>query len=253
MKANPEKSQSRKSGLRFGASDYANSVPLLYCLKQVMPEARLIKRVPSAMPGLLHDNKVDIALVPVGALVGDRQLDRIPGVGVCAKTVVRSVLIKLHKPLKQVVRVRMDAASRTSNALARILLTQRYGLKVEMVNPSEPGPIDAEVMIGDRALRSEPARCGDLDMAKEWKAMTGLPFVFAVWACRAGDPRKAEYTRMVRRVCDAGVAALPEIIAVESCRLGLSRKRCEEYFSKCIHYKLGRRETQAIALFSSML
>lgn len=247
-------SRARASGgIRFGASEYANTVPLLYRLLRAAPGGRLCVRVPSALPGMLHGGEVDVALVPVGALAGDRRLERLPGVGVCAKARVRSVLIKLHKPLPEVVRVRTDAASRTSNALARILLTRQHGLKVEMVGPDGAGPVDAEVMIGDRALCSVPARFGDLDMGAEWNAMTGLPFVFAVWACRAGDPRKKEYTGIVRYARDAGVASLSQIIAAESRRLGLARARCREYLVRCIHYRVGRRETEAMARFESML
>lgn len=240
-------------GMTFGASDYANTLPLLYCLKDVMPGVRLIKRVPSAMPGLLHGGGVDVALAPVGALLDDGRMDMIPGVGVCARGAVRSVLVKLHKPLGEVRRVRMDAASRTSNVLAGVVLARRHGRAVEMVGADDPGPVDAEVMIGDRALCAGPARCGDLDLGEEWSAMTGLPFVFAMWACRAGDPRTDEYAGIVQRARDAGVKALPVIIEEESRRLGLAREVCEEYLAKSIHYTVGPREVEAIELFGTMM
>lgn len=242
-----------EGGVRFGASDYANTVPLLYRLKDVFPGGRLVKRVPSAMPGMLYGDSVDVALVPVGALVGDDRLERLPGVGVCARATVRSVLIKLYKPLDEVRRVRMDAASRTSNALARIIFQRQYGMQVEMVAAGDRTPVDAEVMIGDKALGAAPAPYGDFDLGEAWNRLTGLPFVFAVWACRAGDPRNGEYAGIVQRARDAGVAVLPQIIEEEARRLGLAPERCRQYLAECIHYTVGQREISAIELFGTMI
>jgi chorismate dehydratase len=242
-----------KGGVRFGSSDYANTVPLVYCLKDVFPGGRLVKRVPSAMPGMLHGDSVDVALVPVGALLGDDRLEMLPGVGVCARAAVLSVLIKLYKPLSEVRRVRMDAASRTSNALARIIFRRQHGLQVEMIGGHDGGAVDAEVMIGDKALGSAPAPCGDVDLGEAWNRLTGLPFVFAVWACRAGDPRNREYAGIVQRARDAGVVALAEIVGEESRRLGLAQELCREYLAERIHYTVGQREVEAMKLFGEML
>ena len=48
------------------------------------------------------------------------------------------------------------------------------------------GEADAALIIGDAALRVDPATLPfeTLDLGEEWTTMTGLPMVFAVWAGR---------------------------------------------------------------------
>ena len=47
---------------------------------------------------------------------------------------------------------------------------------------------DAALIIGDPALRLDPARLPyeTLDLGAEWVAWSGLPMVFAVWAGKTG-------------------------------------------------------------------
>lgn len=237
----------------FAASAYANAVPLLCFLQEQNPSLRLLQDVPSTLPARLLGGEADVALIPVAALLAEPRLELLPGIGVCARTQVRSVLLKLRRPAAEVVTVASDPASRTSNALARILLARRYGRRGSLRDAAAGEAPDAQVMIGDRALCSAPAPCGDLDLAAEWHAMTGLPFVFAVWACRAGDSRKEEFTRIARRARDAGVAALGALAQSEARRLDLPLARCQEYFTRCIHYEMGAGETEAIRLFGELL
>ena len=44
---------------------------------------------------------------------------------------------------------------------------------------------DAALIIGDPALKVDRERYFVYDLAAEWRALTGLPFVFAVWAVRS--------------------------------------------------------------------
>lgn len=237
----------------FGASAYANAVPLSRFIREVCPVARMVQDVPAALPEKLLGGAVDVALIPVAALLTEPRMEMIPGIGVCAKAAVWSVLLKLHRPVVQVRTVQSDPASRTSNALAGIILARRYGLRGKLRSPGPGETPDAEVMIGDRALCAPAAPCGDLDLGAEWNAMTGLPFVFAVWACRAGEPRKEEFTRIAARARDAGVAALDRLAQSEAERLRLPLARCREYFTLCIHYQVGPRELDAIRLFGELL
>src|SRR5205814_1724945 len=85
-----------------------------------------------------------------------------------------------------------DSSSRTSVALARILLAERFHCRQPIVTPHPPrlaemlAACDAALIIGDPALRLDPETlpCRTLDLGEEWVAWTGLPMVFAVWAGR---------------------------------------------------------------------
>ena len=239
--------------LVIAASEYANSVPLTRFIRAVCPAARVVNEPPSCTAALLIEGRADAALVPVASALRQDALAVVPGIGVCARHAVRSVLLKCRRPVERIRSVAADPASCTSNALARIILHRRYGQRIEMRTPGAGGEADAEVMIGDRALHEPPAPCGDLDLAAEWHALTGRPFVCAVWACRAGDPRQGRIARILSQARKAGVKALPQLAASESERLGLPLAQCLDYFRNCIYYEVGLEEEEAMQRFGEMM
>jgi predicted solute-binding protein len=241
------------NALCFAAAPYANSTPLWYYLPKVSAGARLLHAPPSQTRIWLNDGTADMALVPVADFLANPGLAMVDGVGVCAREQVQSVLIKCLRPLHQVRGVRKDAASITSNALAEILLRRHFRLDLRMLPPAARRDVDAEVMIGDRAMLAPPAECGDIDMAGAWRAMTGLPFVFAVWAHRIGHPQAQELRRVAQAAMNEGVTNLDYLAAVDAKRLGLTLERCLDYFHTAIHYEVGPAELEAMRLFGTLM
>lgn len=238
--------------LVFAASWYANTAPLAHFLSAVNDSVRVASAPPSAVADMVRAGRADAGLIPVVDLFGGG-LVQIGGIGVCAHDEVQSVLIKCYRPLPEIRVVAEDPASHTSNALAAILLKDRFGLAVRFVPAAQAVEPDAAVAIGDRALCEPPAAFGDYDMAREWKALTGLPFVFAVWAHRPDHARSAELAEIARRAKEAGVAAMDELARLTSVRLGLPLANCLRYLRETIHYDVGPREEQAIERFRDLV
>ncbi len=71
---------------------------------------------------------------------------------------------------------------------------------------------DAALVIGDNALAIDAAAYGvtKIDLGAEWKALTGLPFVYAAWTGRPGAASR-EHCEALQAARDRGVAAAPEI------------------------------------------
>ena len=116
-------------------------------------------------------------------------------------------------------------------------------------------PHDARLVIGDAALRigalaadgvldqraagAKVARSTDLfyrhqyDLGVEWKAWTGLPFVFAVWVAQrtapVGDALRTHASLMASR--DWGLAHLGELAQQASWATGVSEPVCLSYLS----------------------
>lgn len=237
----------------FAAPAYANSVPLAQFIPLVCPGSRLVLDYPSRLLAPMADGRFDAALMPVAGLFANPDLTFIEGTGICAEARVRSVLLKCRVPLPEVRTVSLDPASRTSNALAAILLRDHWKQPVTLVPWNAPTPADAAVVIGDRALCEPPAPGGDHDLAAAWHAMTGLPFVFAVWAVRRNHPAPDELARVIDAARAAGVAALEAIGRQQAAKLGLPEPLCREYFAECIYYKLGKRERAAMERFKALL
>ncbi|MHC4986336.1 MAG: menaquinone biosynthetic enzyme MqnA/MqnD family protein [Planctomycetota bacterium] len=200
----------------FAAVPYANAAPLAHFLPQVHADVAVIFAPPSQLAQAVIDGRADAALVPVVDCFANPEL-------------------------------------RMSNALARVLLADHFGLSVE-IRPFDPDESpDAAVVIGDRALQAPPAPGGDIDLAGQWKLMTSLPFVFAVWAHRADHPDPQGLAETARAARDAGVAAIDELASIWAERLGLNFQRCRDYLGSAIHYDLGPRERAGMQLFKELL
>lgn len=241
------------SKFTFAAVKYANAAPLAHWLAQVDPRAAVTYGRPSQLPAELASGRADVALLPVVACLETPGLKIIDGIGICADGRVESVLLKCRRPLAEVRLVEPDAASRTSNALAAILLAEHVGNDVE-VRPCGFGEQpDATVCIGDRALREPPAPAGDYDLAAMWKEMTGLPFVFAVWAYRAGFSDAAELAKIAGAARDEGLRRIDELAALCAERIELPVERMGQYLRRSVRYEIGPREREAMELFARKL
>ncbi len=162
---------------------------------------------------------------------------------------MRSVCLFHRRPLAQLRRVALDASSRTSVALLRLLLQARLGREPEYVTlPPEPRAMLAEcdgaLLIGDTALYFEDPLVTRLDLAEAWRQETGLPFVFALWFGRPGalDPAGV---RRLQAAAEAGLASLPEIAAAHGGPVEVN----ERYLRESVQYRLGPEQLAGLREF----
>ena len=141
----------------------------------------------------------------------------------------------------------LDPASRTSAALTRILLKRVYGLEPEY-RETPDGPADARLIIGDPAMKTRLNGHVVLDLASEWRAFSGHPFVFAFWAVR-GDHATAEVAALLRRSYEAGVAAFDAMVREEAAASGLSAPVVEDYLRHALHFELDTGDLEGLRLF----
>jgi chorismate dehydratase len=236
---------------RFSVLPYANALPLVHFIPHVYPVAELFYRVPRAAVGTLTDGTVDAALTPIVDYFTHPDLAMIAGLGICADGDVTSVLLRCHRPLSQVRVIGLDPESRTSNILIQVLMRDHFRISHRVKYSLHDDEADARVCIGDRALRAAPA-VETYDLAGEWKRMTGLPFVFAVWAVRRSCPHTEEIGGILQRVKDRGCRSLVELARLCAQRLGLPENRCYEYLADRLHYDVGPAERDGLGLFQSL-
>lgn len=233
----------------FAGAPYSNSAPLVDKLMETDPRVRVINDHPSQLVADLKAGRADVALIPVAHLFKHPELVMLEGLGVAADGPVKSVLLKCNVPVGEIKTVERDPASATSNALAELLLKQHFGRPVEMVDSDA----DATVVIGDRALLAPYAPAGDIDLAEAWKEMTGLPFVFAVWAmCRDFSDIPA-VTEIAHNACQAGLQSLENIAARYANEFGNSVGFWFDYLNETIHYELNERDLAGLAEFRARL
>jgi chorismate dehydratase len=240
--------------MRIGAVNYLNSKPLVYGLEHLAPGDRLLFDLPSRLADSLAAGRLDVALIP------SVEFFRTPGYTILSDACVaccgpvRSVKLHFRVPPQNVTRIALDEGSRTSAALAQILLQELAGVTPKR----EPLPIgsgindtsaDAVLLIGDRAMQPADGSFVEIwDLGEKWHEWTRLPFVFAMWVARAS----VEVTALAATLAaarDQGVAHLAEIAASESPPLGLSADSALSYFRDNLHFTLGDPELQGLRRF----
>ena len=252
--------------LRVAAIGFLNPAPLMWDFEHPPLDAPLALRyqidrmTPAECAARLASGAADIGLVPTAALATNPGLRTLPGCAIASKGRVRSLLLvrRARQPLAEVRSVAADTASRTTVAHARILFRH-------WTNPDVPflpmaadldamlARADAAILIGDPALLAleEQAKRFERsqeelvyhDLAAEWRAMTGLPFVSAVWGAAPGSlldgSSRAEQIREdFIRSRDHGLENIDALVAEWSGRIALPEATIRAYLTTNIHYIL---------------
>jgi chorismate dehydratase len=241
--------------LRVATVPYVNAAPLIRGLGTIASGRTvvLVRESPALIAALIKERRVDVGLVPAIEYLRLEDAVLVPGPCIASKRRARSVLLVSRRPIDAIRRVALDRNSRTSAALLRIVLAHRRvsGVAFEEMPPSLPEMLrehDAALLIGDAALAADTAGHLVLDLAEEWFQMTGLPFVFAVWAAPAGALRSAD-VGLLEESRRTGLSQIDAIAAEESDRLGLPATTIAEYLRVNIHYDLGPEEVRGLELF----
>src|SRR5439155_25023834 len=216
-------------------------------LELLAPEAELVLEVPSRLADLLAAEELEVALIPVIEYFRAGSYSIVPNIAIASRGPVLSVTLFSRTPWTAIRRVALDEGSRTSAALTQVLLRKKYGVHPEVVplpldRKAEDVDADAVLLIGDRAMHAcLPGFRYAFDLGQEWHDWTGLPFVYAAWAVRAGvdlGPVLVALHEAKRRGC----ASIGPIAAREAPRLGLDAGFCRRYLANIIRFDFGPRE-----------
>jgi len=229
---------------RLGRIAYVNMAPVFFRVDADFDE---VAGVPTDLNARLLAGEIDTA--PISSIEWARNADRLrllPRLCVSSEGAIDSIQLVSRKPLEHVRVVAVTPESATSVVLTKVLLPH-----AEHVPLGEEA--DAKLLIGDAALRSafeDPTPHHDL--GRLWLERTGLPMVFAVWACPEplvdGLPELEEaLVASLRRA-----RAEPETLAFEASeRYGYPPGFLARYFEK-LRYRFGPRERAGLYTFLEM-
>jgi chorismate dehydratase len=266
-----------KRRLRIAAIDFLNPAPLMWDFNHEPGESHLAERyeihltTPSQCATQLASGEADIGLVPIAAYAELPKLKIIPGCAIASLDHVRSILLAVRNPegIEQVRTVALDTASRTSSAYARILFQKYWNPRTTfMAHEANLDAMlkaaDAALLIGDPALlaledqQAREHRTGEkilyIDLAHEWRARTGVPWVSAFWAVRPdalelADIAAEDVVRDFVTSRDNGVAHVDELVTEWSGKIAVPADTIRTYLTRNIHYVLDRDCTCGLDLF----
>ncbi len=238
--------------LRIAGVGYLNAAPLVHGLAGD-PGVELTLASPREVARRLAEDEADCALIPVAAVLEQGGLE-ILDLGVSADGPVRSVVLVAARPFDEIRTVLLDASSRTSVVLARVVLSwmglsPRFLRREAAQAIAEVGGDVAALVIGDPAIDLAERFAHSIDLAAAWRAKTGLPFVFAVWAVRRGAVR-GELIERLYRAADEGISAASAIATSYAEAKGERPDRFVSYLTRNIRHRLGAREREGLLRFA---
>lgn len=254
MPTNDRQPSPLESRLRIGAVQYLNTAPLVHGLAELAPRARLSFDLPSRLADQLAAGELDIALAPSIEAARHPEWSIVSTACIAASGPVLSVKLYFRGEPAKARRLALDEGSRTSAALAQILLADRFGGSPELTilpigADAAEADADAVLVIGDRAIRSQPPEFHTAwDLGEEWVAWTKLPFVFAVWAARPGAPAW-EIEGALDAARDRGCHEVELIAAERAAAMDLPPDVVLRYLRNHLSFRLGQRERRGLELF----
>lgn len=234
--------------LRVGLFPYLNVQPLIHGLGGDS-NVNLVIDLPSRIADRFRNLELDLAMVP-SFEAATLDVPVLGSVCIASDGPVETVTLHHRVPLERVRTLAVDEASRTSAALAKILIAEASGA-LPLATPFSPRgaaapDADAVVVIGDPAFVWRADGFARLDLGEEWRRRQKLPFVFAVMVRDPGaDPKEAGI-----RIGEARRRGLEAASTIaRSYNSGVDAARAEHYLRHVIRYDLGERERLGLARF----
>jgi len=241
------------SVFRLGVVSFLNSRPLIEGVDRDSAGVEIVFDVPSALPALLDRGAVDAALVPVIDFVRPGRSWSILSdacIGCDGETLTVRVFARV--PPEEIHTLYVDGDSHTSVVLASLIWRELYGRQLRIM-PYQPSvareQCDAVLLIGDKVINARPIELDiQIDLGGAWKSLTGLPFVFAVWAAKR-ERELGDLARMLVGARDLGLASLDYIAENLAPGMGWPVELARRYLTRRLVFKLGPRQREGLRLF----
>ena len=267
--------------LRISIVQYLNTAPLVWGFTNgpLRGKYDLSFTVPSQCAEQLRTGQADVAIIPAIEYQRIDDLAILPDMAIASKKQVRSLLIVAKKPIEQVKSFALDRSSRSTQTLTRILCAEKWKIAPQFFESAPDltamlNEADAALVIGDPALRiavgiekdSWPGAAGQTvckaaalgittsellyvyDVVTEWRNLTGLPAVLAVWAARR-DVATPELATDFLASRDFGLSRIPEICFDAARELELPQRTLESYLRQNIDFSLDEDNRRGLELY----
>ncbi len=213
----------------------------------------LIGDYPSHLVPMLISGEIDLGLIPVAALNQLPQYFIIGNYCIGANGEIASVALFSEVPLDQIQTVLLDYQSMSSVALLKWLMRDFWGITPRIIQATdehyreEIKGTTAGLVIGDRALEQRKISSYIYDLGSEWKAITGLPFVFAAWVSL--KPLPEDFIKEFDEANALGLKHIEEIVAENPYPVYDLAK----YYNLHLSYDLDQKKRKALTTFLDLI
>ncbi|MCB0775925.1 MAG: menaquinone biosynthesis protein [Chitinophagaceae bacterium] len=241
--------------IRVGIVNYLNTKPLVYGLERlpIAEKIELIGDYPARLSQMLKSGQIDIGLVPVATLPELSDFHIVGNYCIGTEGEIASVALFSDVPMPEIRKIYLDYQSRSSVELLKYLMRESWGISPELVPAmddsfrNEIKGTTAGLVIGDRAFEQRKISTFIYDLGSEWKAITGLPFVFATWV--STRPLPDDFIAEFDKANEEGMNHIEEIVNETTFPFFDLRR----YYKMHLSYRLDARKRKAIIHFQSLM
>ena len=236
--------------VRISALSYSNTYPFVFGLQKMLAGkiGDIRYEVPAVSAERFKKKEVDVALIPVGALSEMEDYQIVTDFCIGSDGPVKTVCLYHNEPLESLTTIYLDTESRTSVRLVKILARHHWNIHPRWT-PAQPGiaPRKGEgvLLIGDKTFGMARNYRYCTDLSTEWKKMTGLPFVFAVWVAKPHVSQR--FISELNKALRYGVENLAQVYS--HFKITIPESEFVEYIERYIAYHLDNKKREAIKLF----
>jgi chorismate dehydratase len=251
--------------LRIAAIRFLNPAPLMWDFDHPPRAVPLATRydIESMMPAQceerLANGTADLGLVPITAFAHSKELRMVPGCAIASKGAIRSLLLifRASHGIDGIRSIASDISSRATHAYVQIMARHFWKIPAQFVQHAPDldamlAACDAALVIGDPALLAledrdaRRLRSGEvliyMDLGMEWRKLTGLPWISAVWGVREdalhSTVARDHLVEDLTRSRDAGLAHINDLADEWAMHIEVPRDTIHAYLSRNIHYVL---------------
>ena len=231
--------------IKISAVAYTNTKAFIYGLEHsdIINKIDLSLDIPSDCAAKVISGEVDMGLMPVAAIPLVPHANIVADYCIGSDGAVNSVFIFSNVPIEEIKTLKLDAHSRTSNNLAKVLLKFYWKKDVDFTT-DQTVDTDALVLIGDRTFGRKDDFAFAYDMGEEWKKFTGLPFMYAAWVANKeiSNEFKVEFNAALKFGLDHREEVLKDLPTVPNFDL-------KDYLYNKLQFDATEERKQAMNLF----
>jgi chorismate dehydratase len=216
---------------------------------------------PSDLCQQLAKGQLDVALVSSFEFLRNPIYRIVDDVSISSDGPVYSVVIAYRGAFSDIKEIELDPASKTAVNLLRCLLAE-LGLTPRLSGGTSEGaglPL-ARLIIGDQAISFRQKHAGEFqfwDLGEQWKKLTGLPFVYALWLIRPAVPDAKSIAQRLRGLRDENLADIQVIVSdavadAADKKQEITQEFLDRYYNEHLRFGFGSREKQGLQTFADL-
>jgi len=255
--------------INLGRIVYMNAAPVYYEIDKCpkLDWLKIVSAPPSILNNMMAKNELDIS--PVSSIAYAKHQDEwllLPDLSIACFGKVMSVILVSKKPFEKLNNKKIIITDKSAAAaeLIKLLFSIKKVKPVYEIKPIQcPDEIkkdaEAALIIGDKALKENWHVHFDhiYDLGEMWLELTGLPFVFALWAVRKSfADEKPETVSIITKIFnisrEEGKKNLEDIAKKTSEILGIDIAICREYY-ELLNYSLDPKQLKGLTTFFDQL